>query len=527
MNRRGQLRILFFMGDSRLYRRHYADVVANLVERGHEVEVAFQRSKGDLPGTPPTGVTYGFAPERDLQDGWRSVAWLVRALADLARYSHPRFARALELRRRMTQKIVGNLHKSQGFEPVGRRLALRQARRLASTTDEGLSERVIRRAARLEDAIPTSKVVDAFVRDRAPDVVLATPVVNRASTQVDALKTARRLGIPTGICVASWDNLTNKGLLRFVPERLFVWNEVQVREAVDLHGIPAERVVATGGQVFDEWFERRPSSAREEFVARVGLDPSEPYVLYVCSNPAMTKTSEAAFVLEWADALRSGADERLRRIGILIRPHPNEPGQWQDADLNRLGNGSVWPREGALPLTESLRADFYDSLAHSAAVVGINTTAMIEGAIAGKSVLTVLAPGFAQESTLHFHYLLADNGGFLHVGSSLAEHAEQLGRVLEEDASDAQRRLRFVESFVRPRGLDRPAAPILAEAIEELAGLRAAASARFSLLRLPLAIEAGLCSLALRRAPARRVRRSPRLRQLQKRVAARARAMAR
>src|SRR5919198_780043 len=58
------------------------------------------------------------------------------------------------------------------------------------------------------------------------------------SEEIDLLKSARRLRIPTGICVGSWDKLTNKGMIKFVPERVFVWNDVQVREAVELHAIP-------------------------------------------------------------------------------------------------------------------------------------------------------------------------------------------------------------------------------------------------------------------------------------------------
>ena len=125
---------------------------------------------------------------------------------------------------------------------------------------------MIHRAARLEQAIPTSPEIDAYIRERAPDVVLATPVVNRASTQVEFLKSARRLGIPAGMLVASWDNLTNKGLLKLAPERVFVWNEIQVREAVELHGMPADRVVATGAQLFDRGSSGGPSTERAEFV---------------------------------------------------------------------------------------------------------------------------------------------------------------------------------------------------------------------------------------------------------------------
>ena len=77
-------------------------------------------------------MTHGFAPARPETDGWRSVAWLVRGLEDLARYTHPRYERAPELRERMTDKIGSQLRKSSEFEPVVRRLALRLVRRLSA-----------------------------------------------------------------------------------------------------------------------------------------------------------------------------------------------------------------------------------------------------------------------------------------------------------------------------------------------------------------------------------------------------------
>src|SRR6266545_3272680 len=519
MGEGGGLRILFF-ADRPGGADRYMSLVSELSERGHEVHLAFQLSRGALPRKPaPPGVTYGFAPERRAFDGWLSVAWLVRAIGDLARYAHPRYEDAPVLRARMRKKVLKRLKKPGEFAPIGRRVPLRLARRLASTTDAKLSERVIRASARLEAGIPTSRRIDRYIREWAPDVVLATPVVKAASTQVEFLKSARRLRIPAATCVASWDNLTNKGLLKFVPERVFVWNEVQRREATELHGIPAERVVATGAQLFDSWFERRPSTSREEFVRKVGLDPAQPYVLFLGSSPFVTNHSdyEVRFVVRWIEALRATGDERLQRLGIVIRPHPVAKG-WRHADLGRFENLVIWPSRSVRPVTPGEHADFFDSLAHSVAVVGINTTAMIEAAIVGKSVLTVLAPEFAQESTLHFHYLLEENGGFLHVASSLEEHARQLADVLDEDAADAERRRRFVESFVRPRGLERPATPILADSVEELAGVTVERPAQAPLLRLALALEAPLSSAALVAQPARRS-----LRRLRRRIRGKAR----
>jgi len=496
------LRILFFSENPVAFWR-YAPLVAELGRRGHHIHLAFKHTSAELieqltAGVP--GVTVGTSPQELLADGWGRVRFLVRRLADLARYSDPRYDAAPFLRDRMTKSVLKRMGQKD-FDPLGRFVALRLAHRIATTRDRALSTRVVAWSERLERSIPTKDRVDEYIRAQAPDLVLVTPVV-KSPDQVEFLKSARKLGIPTAACIRSWDQLTNKGLLKWVPERVFVWNELQRDEAVELHHIPKERVIATGSQVFDEWFERRPSTTREQFTSQVGLDPEKPYLLYLGSTLAITrgKNLEVDFVLGWIDALRSSEDAQLRELGVMVRPHPN-PGasaQWDDVDLSHYSNAVIWPRGGNRPVSEHARAEFFDSLTHSAAVVGINTTAMIEAAIVGKSVLTILEPTFAQESTLHFHHLLEQNGGFLHVASTLPEHLDQLSHVLHEDEAGAQRRMAFVQSFIRPHGLDQPATPILADAVEQLATTPADPPAKPNpALRTLLTTEAALTTLAL------------------------------
>jgi len=82
-------------------------------------------------------------------------------------------------------------------------------------------------------------------------------------------------------------------------------------------------------------------------------------------------------------------------------------------------------------------------------------------------VFTVLLPEFewGQEGTLHFHYLKSDNGGPLIAARTFEEHFEQLSTTLGDWRGDE--RDGFLIRFVRPHGLDRPATPILVEAVEE------------------------------------------------------------
>jgi hypothetical protein len=501
------LRVLFVVERGALLR--FPLLIPALAERGHEVHVAFvlggEWRTERPPELPPRtqrlidelcvrypNVHYGYAPQR-ADAGWYRVAWMSRALADLAHNADPRYTGADVLRRRTKKRILGRLERGGDFEPLSRRLFLRSATRLTKRTDAERSRRMLRVAAALEEAVPSSPEVDRFVRGLAADVVVVTGTFRHVSSEVELLKSARRLGIPAGIFVTSWDNLTNKGSLKFVPERVFVWNEVQARDAVELHRIPRERVVLTGAHVFDEWFERQPTRTREELLRQLGLDPTRPYLVYLCSSRNVARPGEVEFVRSWVRELRSSPDERLHRMGIVVRPHPNADLQWQDAEFEEP-EVVVWPRTGVHPVAAQARADFFDTLAYGAAVVGINTTAMIEAAILGKSVLTVLVPEFAQETTLHFHSLKVENGGFLHVAANLEEHTRQLGSVLDEDSVGAERRRAFVESFVRPGGIDRPAAQLGAAAIEELAEVPVQQVTRPQTLALRgvLAVGAGL-----------------------------------
>jgi hypothetical protein len=110
----------------------------------------------------------------------------------------------------------------------------------------------------------------------------------------------------------------------------------------------------------------------------------------------------------------------------------------------------------------------YDSLHHASAVVGLNTSAMIEAGILGKAVFTIEAPEFAggQEQTLHFHHLLARNGGLVEVAQNLSEHLRQVAGALADPEAGRARSRKFIESFVRPRGIDRAVAPIVVDEIE-------------------------------------------------------------
>jgi hypothetical protein len=459
------MRVLFFMR-STVYVRNFESTLRMLAERGHEVHVVAdvhrQLDPTDLMGRlcrDYPRIRHSEAPARR-SDRVLQLGITLRGALDYLRYLRPEYRDAPKLR-----------HRAELKAPAFVMSALRRPF-MNTAVGRSLLSRVIRWCDR---AVPRDPDIDAYVRGERPDLVLVTPLVEPGSPQSEYLRSARALGIPTGLCVYSWDNLTNKGLIHESLDVVTVWNQPMRDEAVTLHGVPSDRVVVTGAAPYDHWFTWTPRAERAAFCARVGLDASHPYLLYLCSSKFIAP-DELPFVRRWIQDIRA-ASSVLRETGVIIRPHPQNTDAWREADFGDLANVAIWPRAGANPVDADSRADYYDSIHHSAAVVGVNTSAQIESAIVGRGVFTLLAREFrdTQEGTLHFRHLRDVNGGLVHAASDIAEHVAQLEQVVRNPQLVAEKCRRFVETFVRPHGMEQPATPRLVAAIEAAAARRATA----------------------------------------------------
>ena len=450
------------------YVRHYDSVLRLLAAHGHTVELATE-DRRNKPWPPSvlalaeahSAVRLSRTPMPE-HASWFELATRLRQARFYLRFLDPVYEGTPGLIARTREKappLAVWLGESWiGRSATGRRL-------LVGAIDV------------LERATLTGRDYYRYLDEMRADVVVLTPLVVLKTAQIDLARAAIERGIRHVFAVASWDHLSSKGELNLTPQHVVVWNDVQKEEAVRLHGVPADRVIVTGAQVFDEWFEKRPSSSRDAFCARVGLRADRPIVLYVCSALLEGSPPEPEFVVRWARALRASGHPALRECGILIRPHFKRGEDWAAVDLSGLDNVVCWPPAGAVPVDAESRTGYFDSLFHAAAVVGLNTSAMIEGAILGQPVLTVLLPDFAasQEGTVHFHYLLDGPDALLHANRSLDGHVEDLARVLDRRSADSERSRRFVERFVRPGGTSASATERVVEALEAVAAAPAPA----------------------------------------------------
>ena len=447
------MRILFLLGAaSRI--RNFDRTILELVARGHSVCVAGRLRKAHFvmpPQLQHERITARVNPiERS--DEWRDVVDLLRGARDYVRYFDPRFADATRLTRRAYE-----IAPTQFVLFCERYPWLKRWWRLVAGA-----------LALAETLVPPDEGFEAFLRDERPDLVVVTPLVTFESYQTDYVKAAHHLGIPVAFIPFSWDNLTNKGLVRVQPDRVLVWNDVQRHEAIELHGCRADAVLVTGAPRFDWFFEYSPATSRAEFLSRSGLDPARPMIVYLGSSQ-LTGPNEMELIRRWAEAIRGSGDEALRDCNILVRPHPALTESWKSVDYSDLGRMAI-----SVPASRDADQELFDTLCHAHVAVGLNTSAMLEAAIVGRPVHTLVIPGFneGQLGTMHFKYLVEAFGGLAETADTLDEHVRQLAPVLHGDAGRSPRSRAFAEGFLRPHGIDRAVSPILATEIERTAEMR-------------------------------------------------------
>jgi hypothetical protein len=446
------VKILFLLGaTSRI--RNFHETLTILAERGHEIRLTGRMRKGtfDLPPSVSHERISGRLNPTQRVDQWRDFVDLLRGARDYVRYFDPRFARAT--------RLIARAYEIAPTEFVlfcERHPWVKRRWKLAG-----------RALAWCESLVPSDSGFEEFLHEERPDLVLVTPLVTFEAYQTDYVKAAHRLGIPVAFIPFSWDNLTNKGLMRVHPDRVFVWNEVQRREAIELHGCRPDSVVVTGAARFDEFFARTPATTRDEFFGRFGLDPARPMIVYL-GSAQLTGPNEMELVRLWIESLRAAGDAHLRACGILVRPHPAVRVSWASVDLSHLGHVAI-----SLDASPAGDQELFDSVYHAHAAVGLNTSAMLEAAIVGRPVHTLLIPGFdqGQVGTIHFQYLVESYGGVATVARDFEEHHRQLTSLLREAPASSAKSRAFAARFLRPRGVDQAVSPILAAEIERAAAV--------------------------------------------------------
>jgi hypothetical protein len=458
------MRILIVLKNN-LFFRHFETVVHHLCEQGHEVKVLTRMTrksgdKADYQEQMVAGIAaYDNASfDFNIRNREDRLEVPIRALRDTLNYAI--YFRAQHNSPQLVERV------SDACPPRLRAfLTTRIGQRLVN------SNRFLTAYRRLQGALPADSALTRHVSRERPDVVVACPFIYPESADLEYVRSAQKLGISTVAAVASWDNLSSKGAFHLLTDSVLVWNERLATEATFIHAIPRDRIATTGAATFDPYFELAPSMSREKFCTGVGIDPDRPYLLFLGSSEQVAG-DETGFVRELAAAMRERAE--TADVGVLVRPHPLNSGAWERFQSEGI---TVFPCGGQLPNMPGHRADYFNTLWYASAVSGVNTSAFLEAAILDRPCLSIVSERHraGQIERGHFQYLV--EGGFLETVADFGAAVEAIAAILAGRDPRREQRARFVESFLRPAGRERPAGEVMARAIVDTAGRAASATA--------------------------------------------------
>lgn len=320
------------------------------------------------------------------------------------------------------------------------------------------SMKVVRRLlAWIETFIKPEPLIMDWLSDFKPQVMFASPYVMSADLEIEYVKAAHELGIPTVASVLSWDNLVSKGTYLFKPDQLFVWNQNLAGEAIHLHEFEPEKVFLTGAPVYDPWFDLAPSSDRNGFCAQCGIDPKKPFLLFLGSSQTITNLD-----VELINALIAHFEtmDAGKRPSIVIRPHPYAP---FDMTVFESDWVKVFPAQGGRPDIDETRQVYFDTLYHSIAVIGINTTGFLDAAIVNKPCITLMDDQMSYGQGAHFNYLI--DADFIEVAKERVDVFQIAERIINGADLKKENRDKFVQNFMRPQGVDISASEVMAKAL--------------------------------------------------------------
>lgn len=207
---------------------------------------------------------------------------------------------------------------------IRRRLALQTKRDYLSYSlghffNIFLAHRPVRKLVRyLDFTLVRDTSFAAYFDKYRPDLVFLAHLFE--DHEIHFLREAKRRKIKTVGLVNSWDKVTARAIMRLLPEKIVVFNEIVKAEMMRYNDVAGENIFVSGLPQYDHYF-KEPISSREAFFQKIGVHPRNKLIVY-----APFGRSFSSYDWEMADVLyRLNQEGRFGgNIAILVRFQPND-----------------------------------------------------------------------------------------------------------------------------------------------------------------------------------------------------------
>jgi hypothetical protein len=129
----------------------------------------------------------------------------------------------------------------------------------------------------LDYKIVKCDLFDKYFDKYKPDLVFLANLFE--DLEVNFLRSAQKHGVFSIGLINSWDRVTARCILRLLPNRLIVFNEIVKKEIIETNYFKPANIFVSGLPQYDAYFEK-PTISREEFFRKLDIDPEKKILVY-------------------------------------------------------------------------------------------------------------------------------------------------------------------------------------------------------------------------------------------------------
>ncbi len=252
------------------------------------------------------------------------------------------------------------------------------------------SRKFFRKIFRFADhfLIHNRQIVEMLDRHQPSLVFAAHPF---SDLEAALLREAKRRGIRTIGIINSWDKFTARNIIRVLPDKLVVHNEIIKKEALDYGDFPEKDIEISGVPHFD-YYTKPPRVSRKELFKKMGFDFEKKVVLF---SPVGKSFSDVDWeLIQIMDELvKTG--KIIFPVQFLVRFPPNDV-----VDLGPLSDkpnfifetpGVRFSKDRGIDwdMTTEELLHLRDEFAHINLLITHVSTLAIEAAIADKPIIAI------------------------------------------------------------------------------------------------------------------------------------------
>lgn len=315
---------------------------------------------------------------------------------------------------------------------------------------------IIRRLARyLDFKLVKENIYSDLFNKYNPDLVFAAHLFDEP--EIGLIREAKKRNIKTIGYINSWDKVTSRCILRLLPDKAIVFNNIVKQELLDFNEMSSENIFISGLPQYDYFYEKPEQyPSRNEFFNRISAPVDKELIVYASMGRAFSSSDWD--MIDYLYDLIEVKRGLVKDCALLVRFQPNDfvdeveikkrPYLKYDQPGIRFGakRGVDWD------MNDNDLRNLYATLSHMSLLVCYASSISIDAAVFDKPVININFEIKKNDSLLKsptqyynsYHYKKALDTNAIDLVSNKEEMVESINKYLTDPKIKSQERSKLV-----------------------------------------------------------------------------------